>query len=101
MGKFLSGAFFGVCAASAATWFTRRLDFVMVQDQVKQQVQAKWDKEALDRALGSALAVVVNVRPRRRTTKPGDTTLADVTWSPTGLTESPTLEQSIENPPVG
>jgi hypothetical protein len=72
MGKFLSGTLFGVAAASAVTWFTRRLDFVMVQDQVKQQVQARWDREALDRALTSARMVMVNVRPRRRSTEPED-----------------------------
>jgi hypothetical protein len=93
MGKFLSGTLFGIGAASAVTWLTRRLDFVMVQDQMKQQIQARWDREAIDRALVNARAVVVNVRPRRRSSEPKDDSRLDGTESsaPEGNLESPTI----------
>jgi hypothetical protein len=94
MGKFSSGALFGVGLASLATWLTRRLDFVMVQDQVKQQVQARWDREALDRALANARTVVVSVRSRRRPSGSAAPDLVEVEDSSAPLAD-------LESPVVG
>jgi hypothetical protein len=73
MGKFVTGTLVGIGFASAVTWFTRRLDFLLVQNELKDQVQAKWDRETMTRALSTARGIVVNGRPRRANPTTHDT----------------------------
>ena len=41
MGKFFAGTLVCIGASSAATWVTRRMDLIMVQDQFKELAQTK------------------------------------------------------------